>query len=178
MERHQDTMRDKRLVVLAGIAPDIDGIGIVVDFGTRIFGIAETNFYQNWHRLYGHSIFAALAIAAAVFMLADRKFLAAIFAFLNVHLHLLCDIVGSRGTTSQDIWGIYYLSPLSNWEISWNNQWPLAGWQNMLISIILLSIAFHRGTHIGYSPVAIFSSRGDPAFVNILRKWKCNLLQR
>ena len=64
LEFYQVSRRDKALVALAGIAPDLDGLGIVVDFATRTLGLPETDYYQTFHRVYGHGLAAALLIAA------------------------------------------------------------------------------------------------------------------
>ncbi|UUZ50235.1 metal-dependent hydrolase [Massilia sp. B-10] len=59
LERFQASRRDKALVVLAGVLPDVDGLGIVADFITRTLGWAETNYYQQFHRMVGHGLPAA-----------------------------------------------------------------------------------------------------------------------
>ena len=137
LEQLQASRRDKALVVLAGIAPDLDGLGIVVDFATKTLGLVETDYYQSFHRMYGHGLPAALVIAAVVSMLGIRRYWVAFWAFVSVHLHFLCDLLGSRGTTAEDIWGIYYFAPLTTkYELSWATQWPLVGWQNMVLTAV------------------------------------------
>jgi membrane-bound metal-dependent hydrolase YbcI (DUF457 family) len=176
-ERFQANQRDKALVVLAGLAPDLDGLGIVVDFATRTFGLPETDYYQNFHRLYGHGLPAAIIIAVVAGWLSVRGFAVAVWAFFSVHLHFLCDLLGSRGTTPEDIWGIYYFAPFTKaYEVSWSGQWPLVGWQNMAISAVLLAIVMVRATNLGYSPVRLLSRRADAVFVTTLHKWRQQLL--
>src|SRR5664279_4663721 len=41
-----DNPRDCRLVTLAGILPDVDGLGLIVDAVTRAAGHGVTNLYQ------------------------------------------------------------------------------------------------------------------------------------
>lgn len=176
-ERFQASQRDKALVVIAGIIPDLDGLGIVVDFATRVLGLPETDYYQSFHRMYGHGLPGAILIAAAAGIFGIRRFWVAIWAFISVHLHLLCDVIGARGTTAEDIWGIYYFAPFTTaYELSWSGQWPLVGWQNTTISIILLSILMIRATASGYSPVGLLNQRADIAFVETLRNRKKQLL--
>ncbi|PWF42877.1 metal-dependent hydrolase [Massilia glaciei] len=173
LERLQLGRRDKAIVVLAGLTPDLDGLGIVIDFATRTFGLAETDYYQAFHRMYGHGLPAAILIAALAAALGTRRYRVACCAFVSVHLHFLCDLIGSRGTTSEDTWGIYYLAPFSTaYEVSWPGQWPLVGWQNMLVTVVLLSVALWRATNLGYSPLALISERADTVFVATLRKWR------
>jgi len=176
LERLQPTRRDKALVVLAGLAPDLDGLGIVVDFATRALGLPATDYYQAFHRIYGHGIAAALVIAAVAGVIGTRRWWVALWAFVSVHLHFLCDVLGSRGSTAEDIWGIYYFAPFSlAYEISWSGQWPLVGWQNMAITAALLAIVAARATTAGYSPLGLLSTRADAAFVDTLREWRKRL---
>lgn len=173
LERLQASPRDKALVVLAGLAPDLDGLGIVVDFATRALGLPETDYYQSLHRLYGHGLPAVVIIAAVAGALGVRRFGAAFWAFVSVHLHFLCDLLGSRGSTVEDIWGIYYFAPFTTaYELSWSGQWPLVGWQNMALSAALLGIVMARATTLGYSPVGLLSERADAVFVVTLRAWR------
>lgn len=170
LERALPARRDKALVTLAGLAPDLDGLGIVVDFATRRLGLPETNYYQDFHRLYGHGLAAALVIALAVFALATSRRRAAVLAFVCVHLHFACDLVGSRGSGPEDIWGIWYFAPFSTaHEIAWSGQWPLVGWQNMAITAVLLALVLRRALSTGYSPLAIVSARADAALIAALR---------
>lgn len=176
LERFQLTRRDKAIVVLAGVLPDLDGLGIVADFVTRAAGLAETNYYQEFHRMIGHGLPAALLIAALAGLLGRRRLWTAAGAFASVHLHFLCDLIGSRGTTAEDIWGIYYFAPLTTrWEWAWAGQWPLVGWQNMLITMMLLFFVLRRATITGYSPLGLLSVRGDAALVATLRQWKLRI---
>lgn len=177
LERFQASRRDKALVVLAGLAPDLDGLGIVVDFATRALGLPETDYYQSFHRMFGHGLPAAVIIAAVAGALGRRFFWVASWAFISVHLHFLCDLLGSRGTTAEDIWGIYYFAPFTTaYELSWSGQWPLVGWQNMAISAVLLGIVMMRATTLGYSPVGLLSERADAVFVATLRAWRQRVL--
>ena len=178
LERALPSRRGKALVALAGVAPDLDGLGIVVDFATRTLGLPETDYYQAYHRIYGHGLAAALVIAAVCAALATRgqRAWVALWAFVAVHLHFLCDVLGSRGSGAEDLWGIYYLAPFSlGHEITWSGQWPLVGWQNMAITAALLLIVAARATRTGYSPLAIFSERADAAFVLTLKNWRARL---
>lgn len=177
LERFQTSQRDKALVVLAGLAPDVDGLGIVIDFATRVLGLPETDYYQTFHRMYGHGLPAAILIAVLASMFGARKFWIAIWALVSFHLHLLCDLIGARGTSPEDIWGIYYLAPFTTThELTWSGQWPLVGWQNTTISAVLLGILMVRAADSGYSPIGLVSQRADKEFVVTLRQWKKRLL--
>jgi inner membrane protein len=171
LERPQASDRDRALVVLAGLAPDLDGLGIVVDFATRMLGLPETDYYQATHRVYGHGLPAAIVISGVAAWFATSRARAALYAFIAVHLHFLCDILGSRGTGLEDIWGISYLSPFSRAiSIQWSGQWPLVGWQNMLISAVLLVWVLARALRSGYTPLRLASCNADAELVATLRR--------
>ena len=62
------TRRDKALIVVAGIAPDLDGLGIVPELLTRNSSHPLLWFSQYHHTL--HSLAFALGCAAAAFLIA------------------------------------------------------------------------------------------------------------
>lgn len=173
LERALPDRRDKALVVFSGLAPDLDGLGIVVDFATRALGMPETDYYQAFHRLYGHGLAAALLMAALACAFGVHRARVFALAFISVHLHFVCDLLGSRGSGPDDIWGIWYFAPFSTaHEIGWSGQWPLVGWQNMLITAILIAIVLWRASVRGYSPLVLASTRADEKLIGVLRKWR------
>jgi hypothetical protein len=110
-------------------------------------------------------------IAALVACFAARKYRAAAGAFLAVHLHFICDILGSRGASAEDIWGIAYFSPLAALPVfEWRGQWELVSWQNTLITLALLGWMFARGMRVGYTPLRLASKRADERVVHTLRR--------
>ena len=173
LERALPNRRDKAIVTIAGVLPDLDGLGIVIDFATRTLGLAETDYYQAFHRVYGHGLAAALMFAFIAYAAAHRRLITAALSFAAVHLHFACDLLGSRGNGPDDIWGIWYFAPFSTaHELTWSGQWPLVGWQNMLITAVLVVITLERAARHGYSPLAIVSPRADRELVAVLRKWR------
>jgi len=173
LEQLQVSQRDKAIVVIAGITPDLDGLGIVIDFATKTLGLVETDYYQSFHRMYGHGLPAALCIAVLASAVGTSRYRVAFWAFVSVHLHFLGDLLGSRGSTVEDIWGIYYFMPLTmKYEISWAAQWPLVGWQNLVLTAVLLAIVMKRATIRGYSPLGLLSTSADTIFLSTLRVWQ------
>ncbi|MCU4675168.1 metal-dependent hydrolase [Catenovulum sp. 2E275] len=84
--------RERAVVSVAGITPDIDGIGIIVD---KITG--STNFYLSHHHYFGHSIFAAFLIAMlAVYISKVQRTMVFFLSFILVHVHILFDVIGSK----------------------------------------------------------------------------------
>ena len=165
------TRRDRALVVAAAMLPDLDGIGIVVDFVTRqSAALADTDYYQRFHRVYRHGLPAALAITLLCASLAIERKRVALLAFLAVHLHLLGDLLGSRGMEAESIWPVPYLSPFSDaLTLSWSGQWPLVGWQNTSITLAFVVIALWLGIRLGATPTQLFSPRADLRVVAALR---------
>jgi hypothetical protein len=91
--------------------------------------------------------------------------------FVAVHLHLLCDFVGSRGPTLDDIWPLWYFAPFSDRPVwSWEGQWPLNAWPNVLFTVLLLAYALWAAAARGHSPVELFSTKVDSRVVIAVRK--------
>src|SRR3954463_10589753 len=91
-----NNVRDCRLVALAGVAPDIDGLGIVVDLTTRAFGY-QTFFWEHFHHVLLHGVFGAILVAGIFALCARNKLHVTLLALITFHLHLFCDFFGSRG---------------------------------------------------------------------------------
>jgi membrane-bound metal-dependent hydrolase YbcI (DUF457 family) len=168
-----DNPRDCRLVTLAGILPDVDGLGLIADLFNSEFRHKETDCYQRYHHYWTHGILGALVITAILVCFARRRLRVAILCLLVYHLHLLCDLVGSRGPYPADKWPIFYLAPLSQHPMwIWKWQWPLFGWQNGVISLVLFAWALAIAVKRGDSFIGVFNRRADAIFVAMLRKWR------
>ncbi|HEX4486423.1 MAG TPA: metal-dependent hydrolase, partial [Terriglobales bacterium] len=91
-------------------------------------------------------------------------------ALLSFHVHLLEDLLGSRGLDG-DQWPIPYLKPFSwAWQFSWSGQWELNAWPNYAITIALLLLTFWLAWWKGFSPLEMISPKIDATFVAALRK--------
>ena len=113
--------RDRALVTLACVAPDIDGLGIIPELLTRNSARPLLWFSSDHHSL--HNLAFALVIAAIVFARAARKWKAGLLALLSFHLHLFEDVLGSCGPDGYQ-WPIPYLSPFSSsLQVVWRGQW-------------------------------------------------------
>ncbi len=166
--------RDAALVTWCGLLPDADGVGLIVDLSNRLLSRPNTWYYWEYHHEVLHGLFGALLIPLALCTLATNRLRMFTLGFLAVHLHLLCDFVGSRGPGLEDIWSIPYLAPFSKaWTFSWTGQWPLDAWQNFAFTVILLTYVFVRAKRSGYSPLGIFSTDADRVFVGTVRnRWR------
>src|SRR6202521_3929820 len=101
--------RERALVTLAGVVPDIDGLGIVAEYLTR-----NSRHPLEWFSAYHHSLHSLpfAVVVAATFALATQRWKTASLAFLSFHIHLLEDLLGSRGPDRYQ-WPIPYLMPRS-----------------------------------------------------------------
>ena len=182
------TRREKALVVTAAVAPDLDGLGIIPEFLTRNSSHPLLWFSQYHHSL--HTLAFALVCTVAAFLIAgplanfrfgptirhrspshpSHPWSTALLVFLSFHLHLLCDLIGARGPDGYQ-WPIPYLKPFSNaMQLTWHGQWALNGWQNFVITGILLLATLWIAWKHGSSPVELASERGNRECVAALRK--------
>jgi len=167
---HREANRtDRALVVIAGVAPDLDGLGILPEWltaGAR--WMAPLTWYTDYHRLLCHNLLFCGGLAAGAWAL-TRKPRVAGLVFLSVHLHLLGDVLGARGPEGK-VWGVPYLAPLSTEMFTWSGQWALNAWPNILLTVVLLGWTFWWAWRSGSSPVGLLSPRADAAFVDTLRQ--------
>ncbi len=131
------TSRDRALITLAGVAPDIDGLGVVAEILTE-----HTNspllWYSKYHHVLCHNLGFGLLLGVTAILFGVRRWMTAFLALVVFHLHLLGDIVGSRGPDGYQ-WPIPYLFPFSDrWNLVWAGQWELNAWPNILITLLLL----------------------------------------
>lgn len=160
--------RGRVAVTLAGVAADLDGLGLVAEIMTRGSG-NELLWWSSYHHTALHNGTFALAVAAVCFFATGRRWHVALLAFAGFHLHLLGDLLGARGPDN-DQWPIPYLMPFSDhWQWSWSGQWELNAWPNFLITLLLLLLCFYLAWKRGHSPLELVSCRADQAFVQTLR---------
>jgi hypothetical protein len=146
--------RDRVLVTLAGVMPDLDGLTL----------LAGEEAYARYHHVVTHGLPSALLFAAVLGVLGDRKGLVAALAFVTFHLHLVCDLAGSGPG-----WPIWYLWPVSSHETMWDGQWNLASWQNTLIGLLATLAVLASALPLGRTAVELFSRKADDAVVKTLR---------
>ncbi|MCW5198537.1 metal-dependent hydrolase [Desulfobulbus sp. F3] len=155
--------RERLLITFSGIAPDIDGLGIIADWLTKNSS-TPLQWWGDYHHLLGHNIAIAALLAMTVFLLAGKQKAAACLSLVSYHLHLFCDLLGSRGPDGYQ-WPIPYLWPFSSsWQWAWEGQWALNSWQNMLITAASLAATFYLAWKNGFSPLEFFSSKADRKF--------------
>ncbi|HLC21129.1 MAG TPA: metal-dependent hydrolase [Candidatus Methylomirabilis sp.] len=166
--------RDRGLVTWCGILPDLDGLGVAVDLGNRLLGRPESWYYGLYHHSFLHGLATALLLPAILCIFATERLRVFILGFVAIHLHLLGDLVGSRGPGPDDIWPVPYLAPFFDLAtVQWQGQWPLNAWPNVALTIAFLAYVFMRAARAGYSPLEMFSARADAGFVGTIRnRWQ------
>jgi hypothetical protein len=175
--------REKAAVVCAGIAPDLDGLGAIPELLTRSSSHPLLWFSQYHHSL--HTLAFGLLVALAAWLCSasagfsfgpqfqtlrlPRPGTTALLAFLSFHLHLFCDLLGSRGPDGYS-WPIPYLAPFSaKLQLAWQGQWLLNGWQNLAITIALLLVSFWIAWKHAKSPFELISPQANDMLVCTLR---------
>jgi inner membrane protein len=163
--------RERRIATLAGLAPDLDAAGWLID-RVNLWENSVTDYYFQYHHLIGHNLFAGIFISFVACMLAStRRILVFGLVFAIFHLHLLCDLAGSRGPDGYQ-WPIYYLYPIyPEYEWVWSGQWELSGWQNIAITLVLLTLAITWAWRQRYSFVQVISVWLDREFFGILERY-------
>jgi hypothetical protein len=167
-----DNPRDCRLVTLAGILPDADGLGVFADMASGTWCHTQTHFYANYHHYLLHGAFGGVLFTALLAAFARRRWRVAFLALAVFHLHLLCDFVGSRGPSPEDLWPIFYFGPFTKDPMwIWKGQWRIDAWPFRLLTVTLFCWALWLAVRLGYSFVGVFNRRVDAIFVGVLRKW-------
>ena len=166
--------RDLALATWCGVLPDADGLGVLADGVNRLLGRPNSWYYGQFHHALLHNILAAVAIPLVLSIFAANRLRMFLLGLVAVYLHLLCDVVGSHGAGADDFWPLSYLAPFSeHGTIQWPGQWPLNAWPNIVVTVLLIFYVLFRSVRSGYSPVSVFSTGADRAFVRAVRnRWR------
>lgn len=161
--------KERAMVAISGITPDIDGLGIVVDFlGPR--REQQIDLWSKYHHILGHNIGFGLALAAAAFALSTKRRTMGLLVLGTFHLHLFCDLAGARGPDGYQ-WPIPYLLPFSDaWQWAWSGQWQLNAWPNFIFTGVLLCHMFYLAWKRQTSPMEIVSPKANAALATTLRQ--------
>ena len=109
--------KDRVLIVLAGLLPDLDGVGI----------LWSEPVYLAAHRAAGHSLLFAVLLVILIWRTSDAAVRTTVLGLISFHVHLVLDVVGTGGLP------IRYLWPMSNAEWTWSGRWTLASWPNVAV---------------------------------------------
>ncbi len=160
--------RERAIVSIAAIMPDIDGLGAIAEIATK-GSDKPLLWWSKYHHIVGHNLTFALLCAIVGFAVAKKRVRTALLVFASFHIHLLGDLIGGRGPDG-DQWPITYFWPFSEQlKLTWQGQWLLNAWPNFLITGIALAMLFYLAWKRGYSPLELLSQKADKALVKALR---------
>lgn len=161
-------LRERSLITFAGISPDIDGLGLLIDLATT-HSTNPTNYWGEYHHGLHTLSFSLIVGVTALLLSSKHKIKVCALALAMFHVHLLCDIIGARGPDGYQ-WPIPYLMPFSEWpELVWAGQWELNAWPNIVFTALLAASIFLIARYKHRTPFEVVSSKMNIACLNILR---------
>ncbi len=161
--QYSNNSKEVLAVTVASTIPDIDAFGALID----LYRGGEAILFSEYHHKFGHCLPFCLLMMLIIY-LGSRKFRLALICGGIFHLHLICDIIGARGPDGYQ-WPIYYFYPFSDYGFTWAGQWPVNGWQNIVLTIGLLVVFLFQSAAAGFSPLRFLSTKADEAFVRTLQ---------
>ncbi|HET8773882.1 MAG TPA: metal-dependent hydrolase [Thermoanaerobaculia bacterium] len=161
------TRREKAAITIAAAAPDLDGFGMLAELLTRDTA-RPLLWWTDYHHVLAHNLLFAVLFATLAAVLTSPR--AGVLCGVAVHLHILGDLIGSRGPDGYQ-WPIPYLYPFRDRpQLVWSGQWFLNAWPNFVITAALIAMTSVLAWRRGYSVVGLVSRRADQAFVGVLRQ--------
>jgi hypothetical protein len=162
--------RDRLVVFLAGVLPDLDGLTL----------LRSEEAYIRYHHILAHNLLACLVWTGLAAALARQRAICSALTFLCWHLHLACDYFGSAGP-GPEVWVLPYLYPLvgemtersfvgPRWY--WNPwQWELNAWPNLLIGVLAAIGWLYIAVRLDRTWFEFVSLRLDREICRVLRKY-------
>jgi inner membrane protein len=159
--------RERTIVALTGIAPDLDGLGVIVD---KITGTTE--LYLKYHHYLGHSLLSVFILATvAAFLAKSQRVCVWFLSVLVVHAHIICDVAGSKGPDGYQ-WAVHYLYPFNpEYELTWVHQWELNAWQNHVIMLFLFCVCIFYAKTKKITVLEMFSKKLEQEAFNMYNKY-------
>lgn len=164
-----DTDRRGRIAItLAGVIPDLDGLGYPVEALTR-GGDSPLFWFEDAHHVLLHNLPAGILLSAVAFVFAGKSWKVAAMALAAFHFHLLFDLAGSAGEGGE-IWPICYLWPFSGAEFAWTGQWRLDSPMNIVFTLLCEAAVALLAWRRGFSPIELLSPSLDAKVLSILSR--------
>ena len=161
--------KERAFVTIAGIAADIDGAGLIFDYLGPHKGL-PLEWWSKCHHILGHNIGFGLFLTITAFALSTRRWIVGFLVMVSFHLHLIGDLLGSKGPDGYQ-WPIPYLLPFSDaWQWTWAGQWQLNAWPNFVITGVVTWYMFYIAWKKEVSPLEIISSKANTSFVVTLQR--------
>jgi hypothetical protein len=140
-------VQDRRLIVIAGVVLDIDGIFILIN----------NNSYMEFHHTFGHSLIFGVLVAIVALTLSADKLKVFFWAISAFSLHLVGDIVGTN-------WPVPIFYPLSDFSLTassfltQNQIYNIINPAVFIICLVLIFIVMYRKS---ISPIEFISQKLD-----------------
>ncbi len=163
-QRYSRRLSEVTVVAAASIIPDADAFGAVID----VLRGGEAELFSAYHHKFGHCLPFCLLLLLLVHFLWKSGRLTMWFAGV-FHLHLLCDLIGARGPDGYQ-WPIYYFFPFSDVGMTWQYQWEINAWPNIVLTMWLIYLFLKQSARSGLSPLSLFSRAADQKFVKTLQQ--------
>jgi hypothetical protein len=171
-----NSAKDRRIIALSGLAPDIDVLaylGGIVYFGFDK-DLAFEHVWQVVHHRYTHGLGFILLTGIVSFIIVSRGSMRkdvvfhasgiAILSMIASMVHVFCDIVAGGPT-----WAVFPLWPFSDfgWAVNWS--WVLADWTNTAILFSCLAGMMFYAKTTGRSPLESINYDLEKWFVTIVQ---------
>ncbi len=159
--------RDRRIVGLAGLVPDIDVLVYPLAYMAFAGNLDQAHtVYALVHHRYTHGILFAFLCAGSAWRLAsnEHRLRVALLTLTAAFLHIVGDAIGSGSD-----WPVYPLAPFSDW--SWGVEWSIrvSDWRNVLLSATAIALTLWWSYSKGYSMLECFSYRADDWMAAVMR---------
>jgi len=177
--------RDRRIVALSGLAPDIDSLTYVSAIVYFRFDkdLAFEHVWEVVHHRYTHGLGFVVLTGIIAFMVASRFSVfgprresgvvagltgragkVALLALLVSAIPVFCDVVGGGPT-----WPVFPAWPISDlaWAVDWS--WTLGEWPNSVILFASLAGMMLYARVSGYSPMESINYSFDKWFVRVIK---------
>ena len=149
------TPRDRALCMAAAVAPDLDGLGIVV----------SQELYWDLHHKLGHNVFFFAIVALVCAAAGQRRGWVLGATFAIGWLHFAMDYLGSGPG-----WGLWPWWPVNDLEVKWAGAWPFYSWQNIGTFVVLLAVTVWIAWRRGRTPLEWLMPRLDRQLVDLLQR--------
>lgn len=138
------TARDRKLVTVAAMLPDLDGLSILGGY----------DLYYSGHHVWLHNLWAALAFSIGAAALGSRRGIVFVLSLLAVALHVLSDGFG--------LLALAPLWPASNW-VFWPNdeRYWVAAIGEVLVPALLLWAQVALARREGISILELLPARAE-----------------
>jgi hypothetical protein len=160
-------LKDRRIIVLCGIIPDIDGVFIL--FSTELF--------IRYHHGFGHSYIFGIPLILILSYFSSEKLKTILFSIISFSSHLILDIIGTDWAINP-LYPFFYHDLKISHLISTQTIYLLI---NPIYAIIILIIMALITIERERSPMEFISVKLDKIFSGFFvypMKYKCKICNK